>query len=140
LWLEDRECFEKYADVQNVWLTKYGNPYASHSVNYHWRKLRDAAGIEVGGRYLPYYSLRHTAGTNIGEQIGAAGAAGQLRQKDQRRRVEHAFWRSDDSLRSDFQELVERRDRLRDKLASILDSSELISEVLTADDDYSRLL
>jgi integrase len=92
LWLEERECFEKYDDRDRVWLTKYGNPYASHSVNYHWRKLREAAGIDLNGRYLPYYSLRHTAGTNMGEEIGEAGAAGQLRQLDKRsaRKYTHA--------------------------------------------------
>jgi integrase len=92
LWIEERECFEKYEDSALVWLTKYGNPYGSRSVNHHWRKLRDAAGIEVGGRYLPYYSIRHTQGTNMGEQIGDAGAAAQLRQKDQRsaKKYQHA--------------------------------------------------
>jgi len=84
LWFEERDCFKKYADSNRVWLTKYGNPYQSRSVNHHWQKIRDAAGIDTDGRNLPYYSLRHTQGTNVGEQIGAAGAAGQLRQKDKR--------------------------------------------------------
>lgn len=95
LWLQERACREKYEGSDRVWLTKYGNPYSSWSVNYHWRRIRDVAEIETEGRNLPYYSLRHTQGTNMVEKAGMPSAGAQLRQKSMRSTEKYAHARTE---------------------------------------------
>jgi integrase len=84
LWIEERAGLEKYEGRELVWLTKFENPYSSWSVNYHWRKIRELAEIDAEHRNMPYYSLRHTQGTNITEEAGIANAGAQLRQRSTR--------------------------------------------------------
>ena len=59
-WLDERENYEKYDDSELLWLTKYGNPYKSRSLNEWFHKLCKEAGIDESNRNLTWYSIRHS--------------------------------------------------------------------------------
>lgn len=83
-WAEERECYEKYDDSELLWLTKYGNPYATQSLNHWFQKLCDEAGIDRSNRDLSWYSIRHSVGRQMVKEMGVGAAAAQLRHKSMR--------------------------------------------------------
>ncbi|MFP9061738.1 tyrosine-type recombinase/integrase [Natrialbaceae archaeon A-chndr2] len=80
-WLQERENREKYQDTDILWLTKYGNPYSSSSLNRFLKKLCETAEIPVENRSLTWYSIRHSVGTQMSRDQGPAAVQQQLRQK-----------------------------------------------------------
>lgn len=80
-WLAERETRNKYQDTDRLWLTKYGNPYGSWSLNYWFRKLCDEAGIDRSNRNLSWYSIRHSVGTYMVSELNLGAASAQLRHK-----------------------------------------------------------
>lgn len=83
-WLEERKQYAKYDDSELLWLTRYGNPYGSKSLNRRFRKLLDEAGIDRSNRNITWYSIRHSVGREMVKEMGTGGAAAQLRHKSLR--------------------------------------------------------
>jgi integrase len=83
-WLKERTQYERYDDSEHLWLTRYGNPYGSKSLNRRFRKLLDDAGIDRSNRNLSWYSIRHSLGREMVKEMGIGGAAAQLRHKSMR--------------------------------------------------------
>jgi len=80
-WLKEREQYERYDDSELLWLTRYGNPYGSKSLNRRFQKLCDETGIDQSNRKLTWYSIRHSVGRQMVKEMGIGGAAAQLRHK-----------------------------------------------------------
>ena len=80
-WIDERKQYEKYDDTELLWLTKYGNPYGTASLNPWFRKLCDEAGIDRSNRSLSWYSIWPSVGREMVKEMGIHGAAAQLRHK-----------------------------------------------------------
>lgn len=80
-WLDERDCLPKYDDSELLWLTKYGNPYKSRSLNDWFHKLCEEARIDEHHRNLSWYSIRHSVGREMVKEAGVGAAAAQLRHK-----------------------------------------------------------
>jgi integrase len=68
LWIEQRSNNNNYDDSDHMWLTRKGNPYESHSLNYLLDNLIEEAEINHRGRNLSWYSFRHSLGTYTYEE------------------------------------------------------------------------
>jgi integrase len=62
-----------------VWLTKFGNPYESNSLNTVLDGLLDEAGIDPRGRELSWYCIRHGSATMWANEHGLHVAKEQMR-------------------------------------------------------------
>lgn len=80
-WKKQRENIPKYDTSDAIWLNRKGNPYNSGNLNYHLRNLLQEIGLEDDSRDLSWYSIRHSTGTYLEEELGLAGTAAQLRHK-----------------------------------------------------------
>jgi len=80
-WLEERERYPEYADVDNIWLTLPGNPYSSSSLKNILIDLCDIAGIETENRKMSWYSIRHSTGTYMTHLEDLGATRDQLRHK-----------------------------------------------------------
>lgn len=100
-WLAERKQYEKYAESDKLWLTRYGNPYESHSLNHVLERVCEIAGISTENRDLSWYSIRHSVGTFMTREEGLAAAQEQLRHKS-----------SETTLRYDHAPAEDRRDAL----------------------------
>jgi len=80
-WLAERDHYDKYCETDALWLTKYGNPYGSSSLNRFLKRLCETAGIPTEDRSLTWYSIRHSVGTQMSRDQGPAAVQQQLRQK-----------------------------------------------------------
>ncbi len=88
-WLSERENYEKYRGEDALWLTRYGNPYGSESLNRLLRKLCETAGIPTKNRDISWYSIRHSVGTQMSRDQGPAAVQQQLRQKSEEMAVRY---------------------------------------------------
>jgi site-specific recombinase XerD len=79
MWLDERDALDRYANTDAVWLTKYGNPYRSDSLNTILRSLMDAGEIDRRGRELSWYCIRHGVATMWANEHGLHWAKQQLR-------------------------------------------------------------
>jgi len=104
-WLEEREQRDKYSDTDALWLTKYGNPYGSSSLNRILAKLCEEAEIPTDNRDMSWYSIRHSVGTQMSRDQGPAAVQQQLRQKSYEMAV-----RYDQAPVDDRQETVNKWD------------------------------
>jgi integrase len=100
-WLAERKQYQKYAESDKLWLTRYGNPYESHSLNHVLERVCEIAGISTENRDLSWYSIRHSVGTFMAREEGLAAAQEQLRHKC-----------SETTLRYDHAPTEDRRDAL----------------------------
>lgn len=82
-WMRERQNYDKYRDSEQLWLTKYGNPYESHSLNRLLQKLCQEARIPTKNRDISWYSIRHSVGTEMSREQGPAAVQQQLRQKSE---------------------------------------------------------
>lgn len=91
-WIQEREQREKYDGRRALWLTKYGNRYDKDSFRGVFRRVASAAGLDVEGRELTPYSIRHSTGTYVSDEEGLAVAAQQLRHKSKQttQKYEHS--------------------------------------------------
>ncbi len=80
-WLDERQSYEKYADTDALWLTKYGNPYEAYSLNDLLKTLLERTDIKPRGRELTWYSIRRGSATMWTENADLEKAAEQLRHK-----------------------------------------------------------
>lgn len=81
-WLEQRKVNEKYDDTDSLWLTSFGNPYASESLRNLLHRLCDTADIDYENRSMSWYSIRHSTGTYMAREEDLAAAQTQLRHRD----------------------------------------------------------
>jgi site-specific recombinase XerD len=79
LWLDERDAIDRYTDSDAVWLTKFGNPYESNSLNTVLDGLLDEAGIDPRGRELSWYCIRHGSATMWANEHGLHVAKEQMR-------------------------------------------------------------
>jgi integrase len=80
-WLEERAENELYDGTDALWLTRRGTRYASHSLNYVFRKLCAEAGIDTTSRECTWYSIRRSTATYMAREEDLAAAAAQLRHR-----------------------------------------------------------
>jgi integrase len=78
-WLEERDALDRYADTDAVWLTKFGNPYASSSLNTVLNALLEDSNIDPRGRELSWYCIRHGSATMWANEHGLHTAKEQMR-------------------------------------------------------------
>jgi site-specific recombinase XerD len=78
-WLDERKQYEKYAGTDALWLNRRGNPYESRTLNYLLNQLIEDSSIELTGRDLTWYSLRHGVATAWANEEGLQHAREQLR-------------------------------------------------------------
>jgi len=78
-WMDERRRYEKYNDTDTLWLTKYGNPYGTDSLNPLLEKLMEQAEIQSHGRQLTWYSIRRGCATMWANEGGIQDAQEQLR-------------------------------------------------------------
>lgn len=78
-WLEERSEKSKYEDRDELWLTREGTPYSSRSLSRLIKRLCENAGIELGGRSMTWYSIRHSVGTYMTAERDLKAAKDQLR-------------------------------------------------------------
>lgn len=71
-WVSERKNYEKYRGTDALWLTQYGNPYGSDSLNRLLNKLCQEAGIPTEHRDISWYSIRHSVGTQMSSDQGPA--------------------------------------------------------------------
>ena len=83
-WLNERENYPYYSDSENIWLTREGNPYNSHSLSYLLERLCEIAGIDTEHRQMSWYSIRHSVGTYMTREDGLAATRDQLRHKSKK--------------------------------------------------------
>jgi integrase len=80
-WLYERESYEQYHQRDELWLTKYGNPYSTNSLNPVFRKMLRETSIQPNGRDLTWYSIRRGSATMWANNAGLHEAKNQLRHK-----------------------------------------------------------
>lgn len=83
-WLRERECYELYDGRDEIWLTKYGNPYDKDSLSNVVRRVCDVADIDTTNRDVSWYSIRRGTITAMCEAGDIAAAQQQARHKDPR--------------------------------------------------------
>jgi len=83
-WVEERSTREKYDGRDALWLTKYGNRYNKDSFRTVFRTVAEEAGLDLEGRDLSPYSIRHSTATFVSDEAGLAVAAQQCRHKSKR--------------------------------------------------------
>ena len=88
-WIQERERRDKYRDTDALWLTRYGNPYDSLSLNRLLEQLCEEAGIPTENREVTWYSIRHSVGTKMSREQGPAAVQQQLRQKSEEMAVRY---------------------------------------------------
>lgn len=81
-WLQERQTYEKYDESNRIWLTREGQHYSSRTCNYLFEKLLEQADILTHRRDLTWYSMRHSTGTYMTNEMDLKGAAQQLRHSD----------------------------------------------------------
>lgn len=89
-WLEEREQYDKYAEMDALWLTRFGNPYSSQSLKYLIEQLCTEAGIPhqndgetSSERGMSWYAIRHSVGTYMRHAEDLKAAKEQLRHKSE---------------------------------------------------------
>lgn len=80
-WLGQRENYDEYENMDQIWLTREANPYSSSSLKYILERLCDIADIETDNRQMSWYAIRHSVGTYMTREEDLAAAQAQLRHK-----------------------------------------------------------
>lgn len=80
-WMDERNSLDKYQNSNSIWLTKYGNPYNSGSLNDVLDKLIEEGNIEPRNRNLTWYSIRRGVATLWANEEGIHNAKEQVRHK-----------------------------------------------------------
>jgi site-specific recombinase XerD len=78
-WFDERDAIEKYDGSDAVWLTKYGNPYETNSLNTVLDTILKNTDIKERGRDLSFYCIRHGVATVWANEVGIHHAKEQLR-------------------------------------------------------------
>jgi integrase len=83
-WLQERSENTKYENRDELWLTREATTYSSRSLSRLIKKLCEEAGIELGGRSMTWYSIRHSLGTYMTAERDLKAAKDQLRHQSAR--------------------------------------------------------
>jgi len=83
-WLQERSEKTKYENRDELWLTREATTYSSRSLSRLIKKLCEEAGIELGGRSMTWYSIRHSLGTYMTAERDLKAAKDQLRHQSAR--------------------------------------------------------
>ena len=83
-WLEQRGNYERYEGRDNLWLTKFGNPYDHNNLSNLVKRLCDIAGIDITNRKASWYSIRRGTITDMVTEGDLSTARQQARHKDPR--------------------------------------------------------
>jgi integrase len=81
-WIEQRSCYDRYEGRDELWLTKYGNPYDSGNLAHLSRELCSIADIETTDRDVSWYSIRRGTITELIDASDLSTAAEQARHSD----------------------------------------------------------
>ncbi|MFC4359297.1 tyrosine-type recombinase/integrase [Halobium salinum] len=89
-WLDERSQYSKYNDRDELWLTRYSNPYGSSSLKRILESLCTEAGIPhrnddstSSERGMSWYAIRHSVGTYMRHAEDLKAAKEQLRHKSE---------------------------------------------------------
>jgi len=80
-WLEERRQYDLYDETDALWVTKYGNPYDSSSLNRLLDNLLERTDVTPGNRDLTWYAIRRGCATMWANNAGLDAAREQLRHK-----------------------------------------------------------
>lgn len=83
-WLQQRSQYERYDGRDELWLTKYGNPYGSRSLSRIVSRLCEIAEIPTQGREDSWYAIRRGTITDMVDEGDLSSARQQARHKDPR--------------------------------------------------------
>ena len=84
MWLEERDCYEGFSETDRLWLTKFGNPYQTDSLNYILGKLCESAEIDPSRRDISWNSIRDSVGVYFTDRLCLSEIQEQLRIKSSR--------------------------------------------------------
>jgi len=82
-WLTEREQYDLYDGRDELWLTRFGNPYNRSSLRDVLVRLFEIADIPTENRQVSWYAIRHSVGTYMAREEGLAAAQSQLRHKSE---------------------------------------------------------
>lgn len=102
-WIDQRQNYDRYDGRDELWLTKYGNPYDKNSLSRLVKRLCDIATIETGNRKATWYSIRRGTITDMVTEGDLSTARQQARHKDPR-----STMRYDQAPTERRQEVLER--------------------------------
>jgi site-specific recombinase XerD len=100
-WLEERDRYDRYEGRSELWLTREGNPYGTSALRHVLKRLFEIAGLDMDGRKISWYMIRHSVGTYMTREEGLAAAQAQLRHNSETT-----------TMRYDQAPVEERRDAL----------------------------
>ena len=78
-WLTERSEDTMYDDRGELWLTREATPWGSRSLSRLIKRLCEDADIDMGGRSMTWYSIRHSTGTYMTAERDLKAAKDQLR-------------------------------------------------------------
>ena len=78
--MDERQLYDKYADSDRLFLTRYENPYGQKALNRLLDRLCEAA--EVDGEQATWYSFRRSMVTHLQSRAGHKGTQLQARHKN----------------------------------------------------------
>jgi integrase len=78
-WVRERELYDKYDDSDQLFLTRYGNPYNSKALNRLLDRLCEAANVDA--EQASWYSFRRSMVTHLQSRAGHKGTQLQARHK-----------------------------------------------------------
>lgn len=88
-WVDEREQYDLYDGRDELWLTRFGNPYGRSSLRRVLLKLFEIAEIPTENRQVSWYAIRHSVGTYMAREEGLAAAQSQLRHKSVRTTMQY---------------------------------------------------
>lgn len=80
-WLAERDQYGRYDETDALWVTREGNPYGKQSLRRLLHRLCDVADIDIDGRQMSWYTIRHSVGTYLTREEDLAAAKAQLRHR-----------------------------------------------------------
>lgn len=83
-WINEREMYEKYDDNDDLWLTKYSNPYDSQALSRLLRSLCEDTSIDANERQPTWYFIRRGVASAITTESNVHEAQMQLRHRSPR--------------------------------------------------------
>lgn len=81
-WLDERASYDKYANRDELWLTKRGTKYGKDSCNYLLDTLIERGNVPIPAHQnISWYAIRHGVATYWANHVGPHHAKEQLRHK-----------------------------------------------------------
>jgi len=80
-WLEERSNHPRYETTDKLWRTNHGNRYGSKELGRLLRRLCERAKIDMEGRQMSWYTIRHSVETYMTKERDLAATKAQLRHR-----------------------------------------------------------